>query len=102
MYYFEGTGKRNSFIFHVNSKESSKRQLTLSWRGEVNEVNRLTLWRGEVNEVNRLTLWRGEVNEVNLCVAKSTKLTPFCGCKNTPLFQHIKPLFLIFDTITEL
>ena len=36
---FELTGKRNSFIFHVDSKESSKRKLTLSWRGEVNEVN---------------------------------------------------------------
>ena len=31
--------KRNLFIFDVDSKESSKRKLTLSWRGEEDEVN---------------------------------------------------------------
>lgn len=39
--------KRNLFIFDVDSKESSKRKLTLSWRGEEDEVN-LSL-RDEVN-----------------------------------------------------
>ena len=72
--------KRNSFIFHVIPIESSKRKLTLSWRGEVNEVNR------KVNGVNR------KVNGVNRA---------FCGCKNSVIFLHFKPLFPIFATTAK-
>ena len=75
MYSFELTTKRNLFIFDVDSKESSKRKLTLSWRGEVNEVNQPNAlsWRGEVNEVNQPNAlsWRGEEDEVNLSFLES-------------------------------
>ncbi len=59
LYSFELTAKRNLFIFDVDSKESSKRKLTLSWRGEEDEVN-LSL-RDEVN----LSFRKAE-DEVNL------------------------------------
>ena len=95
MYSFELTTKRNLFIFDVDSKESSKRKLTLSWRGEVNEVNQPNAlsWRGEEDEVN-LSFLESEEDEVNQTMLRLKR------CKDTILFLQsnaFTPFFLLLS-----
>ncbi len=75
MYSFELTTKRNLFIFDVDSKESSKRKLTLSWRGEEDEVN-LSFLESEEDEVNR-TLLRLKRCKDTILFLQSNAFTPF-------------------------